>query len=71
MMILKFQKQSEEWAKNLENLHLREVQSKSNSKYKGVMSLIALEGAQDLATYQKLENARANNQDHLFPKIKL
>jgi hypothetical protein len=49
-------------------LHLREVQSKSNSKYKGVMSLIALEGAQDLATYQKLENARANNQDHLFPK---
>lgn len=52
----------------LENLHLREVETRSNSKYKGIMSLIGLEGAKDFVTCQTLENARTNNQDHVFPK---
>jgi hypothetical protein len=52
----------------LTNLHLKEIDNKSNSKYKGVLSLVALEGAKDFATGQMLENARTNNQDHVFPK---
>ncbi len=50
------------------NLHLKETETKSNSKYKGVMSLIALEGAKDFITWQMLKNARQHNQDHIFPK---
>ncbi|MGH2612778.1 MAG: GmrSD restriction endonuclease domain-containing protein [Rhabdochlamydiaceae bacterium] len=49
-------------------LSLREVQSKSNAMYKGVMSLLALEGSNDFNTNQTLENARNNDKDHLFPK---
>jgi hypothetical protein len=48
-------------------LRLREIQSKSSAKYRGVMSLVALEGAQDFASSLKLENARNNDQHHLFP----
>jgi hypothetical protein len=32
------------------------------------MSLIALEGAKDFDTRSNLENANANDKDHLFPK---
>lgn len=49
-------------------LNLREIQSKSNAMYRGVLSLLALEGANDFNTNQTLENARNNDKDHLFPK---
>ena len=49
---------------------LRETQSKSSARYRGVMSLIALEGAMDFVTHQTLENARNNDKDHLFPKAR-
>jgi len=49
-------------------LSFLEIQSKSNSKYRGVMSLIALEGAKDFDTNLTLENARKNDKDHLFPR---
>ncbi|MBI4154733.1 DUF262 domain-containing protein [Candidatus Woesearchaeota archaeon] len=49
-------------------LYLREIQSQSNAKYKGVISLIAIEGAKDFDTSQTLENARNNDKDHIFPK---
>lgn len=49
-------------------LNLREVQSKSNAMYRGVLSLLALEGSNDFNTNQTLENARNNDRDHLFPK---
>ncbi len=52
----------------ISRINLREVRTKSNAKYKGVMSLLALEGAKDFDTSLTLENARANDQDHLFPK---
>lgn len=50
------------------NLYFREIQSRSNAKYKGIMSLIALKGAKDFDTSQKFENARFNDKDHIFPK---
>ena len=53
---------------NFPKLSFREIQSKWNSKYRGVMSLIALEGAQDFDTSQVLENARENDKDHIFPR---
>jgi len=54
--------------REMPNLYFRDIQSKSNAKYKGVMSLIALEGAKDFDTSQTLENARGNDKDHIFPK---
>lgn len=54
--------------REIPNLYLREIQSKANSKYRGIMSLIALEGALDFDTSQALENARGNDKDHIFPK---
>lgn len=49
-------------------LELREIQSKSSAKYRGIMSLIAIAGAKDFDTGQTLEGARDNDKDHLFPK---
>ncbi len=49
-------------------LHFLDVQKKSSAKYRGVMSLVALEGAKDFDTGLNLENARNNNKDHVFPK---
>lgn len=54
--------------REIPTLYFREIQSKSNAKYKGIMSLIALEGAKDFDTSQALENARGNDKDHIFPK---
>ena len=54
--------------RELPNLYFREIQSQSNAKYRGMMSLIALEGAKDFDTSQTLENARNNDKDHIFPK---
>lgn len=47
---------------------LRDIQTKSNAVYRGVLSLLALEGARDFDTGQLLENARNNDKDHIFPK---
>jgi hypothetical protein len=55
-------------SRELPNLYFRDIQSKSNAKYRGIMSLIALEGAKDFNTSQALENARENDKDHIFPK---
>ncbi|QLH08562.1 GmrSD restriction endonuclease domain-containing protein [Candidatus Nitrosotenuis sp. DW1] len=49
-------------------LNLLDVRSKSNAMYRGVLSLLALEGSNDFNTNQTLENARNNDRDHLFPK---
>ena len=54
--------------REISNLYFRDIQSKSNAKYRGIMSLIALEGAKDFDTSQTLENARGNDKDHIFPK---
>ena len=54
--------------REISNLYFREIQTKSNAKYRGIMSLIALEGAKDFDTSQALENARGNDKDHIFPK---
>jgi hypothetical protein len=48
-------------------LDLREVRSKTGAIYKGVLSLLALEGAKDFDTKGVLENAPNNDKDHLFP----
>jgi hypothetical protein len=53
---------------DLPKLNLLAIQSNWNSKYRGTMSLIALEGAKDFDTDQALENARENDKDHLFPR---
>lgn len=55
-------------SRGIPNLYFRDIQSKSNAKYRGIMSLIALEGAKDFDTSQTLENARDNDKDHIFPK---
>jgi hypothetical protein len=49
-------------------IDLRKVKSKSSALYQGVLSLIALQGARDFDTGQSLENARQNDEDHLFPR---
>lgn len=54
--------------KELSTMDLKDVQSQSNAKYKGIMSLLALEGSKDFDTSQTLENARGNDKDHLFSK---
>ena len=54
--------------RELSTMDLRDIQAKSNAKYRGIMSLLALEGAKDFDTSQTLENARNNDKDHLFPK---
>lgn len=51
-------------------LTVRDVQAKTSARYRGIMSLLALEGAKDFATNQTLENARSNDKDHIFPKAK-
>lgn len=47
---------------------LVETRSKGSAIYKGVLSLVALEGAHDFNTGQTLENARGNDKHHIFPR---
>ena len=55
--------------REISQLFLRDVASKSNAKYSGVMSLIALEGANDFDTGQKMNDFRdKNDKDHIFPR---
>jgi len=61
-------KNIEQMRKEISLLDLRNIQTQSSSQYRGVMSLIALDGAMDFDTSEKLENARENDRDHIFPK---
>ena len=54
--------------KEIHTLDLKQSHSKSSAIYKGILSLIALEGAKDFDTKRNFENANANDKDHLFPK---
>lgn len=54
--------------KLLPSLDFYDIQSTSNAKYKGILSLIALNGAIDLNTGLTLENSKDNDKDHIFPK---
>ncbi len=49
-------------------LDLKHVHVKSGAIYKGILSLVAIQGANDFDTTRKLENARTNDKDHIFPK---
>lgn len=51
-------------------LNLRDVRTKGSALFKGVLSMLALEGAQDFDTKQVLENAPNNDRDHIFPIAK-
>ncbi|MGA2467475.1 MAG: hypothetical protein ABSH06_24420, partial [Thermodesulfobacteriota bacterium] len=44
------------------------IKSWSNAQYKGIMSLLALEGAKDFDTTRELQLARSNDRDHIFPR---
>jgi Fe2+ transport system protein FeoA len=52
----------------ISRLKLLEIHSEGNSKYRAVMSMIALAGAKDLDTRQPLENAIENDKHHIFPR---
>lgn len=60
----------EQMKREFSMLGFKDIQSKTSARYRGLMSLIALEGAKDFATSQTLENARNNDKDHIFPKSK-
>lgn len=47
--------------------NFRRDTQKSSARYRGVLSLIALEGAKDFDSGLMLENSRANDQHHIFP----
>jgi hypothetical protein len=53
--------------RELGTLNLLQVKSRGSALYKGVLSLLALEGAKDFDTKEVLENAQYNDKDHLFP----
>jgi len=54
--------------RDINTLSLRGISSSGNAVYKGVLSLVALEGANDFEKNQSLELARSNDKDHIFPK---
>ena len=49
-------------------LDLKNIRTKSNSMYKGVMSILAIEGSKDFDTGQSLEHTRENDKDHLLTR---
>jgi hypothetical protein len=54
--------------REIDTLEVSSVKTESNTKYRGVLSLIALRSAQDFNTGLCLENSRNNDKDHIFPK---
>lgn len=54
--------------RGLNILYLNEIESQSNAKYRGVMSILAVAGSKDFVTGQTLEDAPKNEKHHLFPK---
>lgn len=49
-------------------LNLREIKRENNAIFRGVLSLLSLEGAPDFNTNLSLENAPNNDKHHIFPK---
>ena len=49
-------------------LDLRSIERENNATYRGILSLLALEGAPDFDTNLNLENALENDKHHIFPK---
>lgn len=66
----KLPRTADQMRKEFVMLSFRDIQSKRSARYRGVMSLLALEGTNDFATNLALENARSNDKDHIFPKAK-
>lgn len=54
--------------RDIGNLDLKEVKSSSSAVYKGILSLLALEGSNDFEKNQSLELSPNNEKDHIFPK---
>jgi hypothetical protein len=54
--------------KEISNIDFFDIQSTSNAKFKGILSLIAIKGAKDFDTEQSLESSKQNDKDHIFPK---
>ncbi len=54
--------------RSVPTLNLTEIESQSNAMYRGVLSIIALEGAKDFETMQDVEHAASNDRDHIFPR---
>jgi len=54
--------------KEIDSIDFKPIATDSNTIYRGVMSLIAKEGAKDFDTGLTLEIARKNDKDHIFPK---
>lgn len=57
-------------SKKLPVIDFRGIQTHGSSMYKGVLCLLALQGARDMDTNLTFENAESNHRDHLFPKSK-
>jgi len=53
--------------KVIDNLDLLEITQSGNAIYRGVLCLIAMQGAFDFETGLALENSRENDKDHIFP----
>jgi hypothetical protein len=49
-------------------LSFTDISSWSNAQFRGIMSLVAMEGAKDFNTDQGMMNVRENDKDHIFPK---
>jgi hypothetical protein len=54
--------------RDIGSLDLKGVQSSSSAIYKGILSLLALEGSNDFEKNQSLEFSPNNEKDHIFPK---
>jgi hypothetical protein len=64
----KIPKTVDRFRKEFETLDIQQVQSKGSAMYRGVLSLLALNGSKDFDTGQTLENARGNDKDYIFPR---
>lgn len=49
-------------------LNLRDLRTRTNAKYKGVLAILTMNGSKDFNSGQTLENNRTNDTHHLFPK---
>jgi len=53
---------------DIPRIDFRTVYRKSSARYRGLLSLLALNGARDFESGKMLEMARTNDQHHIFPK---
>jgi hypothetical protein len=54
--------------KEVDSLDLLEITQAGNAIYRGVLCLIAMQGAYDFESGLTLENSRENDKDHIFPR---